>query len=370
MSATKDAGGTHGLIDFARRRPAVVLVVVVLGGLYFAGQAKHAATTAVLIPGVDLGDPSLITDGRTTYAYGTDPSSPRAVQVLSSRDRKSWKILPNALPRLPDWAEPENGGVGSAAVAAFGDGFVMYYTSTVRGLGIRCISAATAPSADGPFRDTSLAPFICQTADGGSAEPAPFTDAAGHAYLAWSSPGSGPGAVPTLWAQRLRSDGLVLTGDPGVLLRPSLPWQVGRIGDPSMIAADGRFDLLYSAAPPTTDRRAVASAVCDGPTGPCKPADKPLLTSGTVGSGPGAAHAFTDSRDRWWVGLHSWDSQPAGGSLPTGRFVIAPLDVGKDGVGLRIDSLSRGRVRSPDEEDPADDRHRRARDGTHFFAMP
>ncbi|ABD13326.1 hypothetical protein ThrDRAFT_00600 [Frankia casuarinae] len=367
MAGEKGAGLAQGLIDFVRRQPAVVVIIIVLGGLYLARSGPGPGSRAVLVPGIEFSAPSLITRNRTTYAFGVDPDSPGTVDVLSSRDRRSWTIEPAALRALPPWADPA-GGLGPAAVGAFGHGFVMYYATAVRGLGVRCISAATADSADGPFVDTSLAPFICQTADGGSSDPSPFVDEAGRAYLAWASPGAGGGsdrnhgAPPTLWAARLRSDGLVLTGEPAVMLRPSLSWQQGRISAPSMISARGRHHLLYSAASSLGGRQVVATASCKGPLGPCLPAGEPMLTGGKVGFGPSGAHAFTDARDRWWVGLHSWDSRPDGVYLPIGRFVVAPLDVTRDAVTLHVDSLVRGRVLDPDERDPPHERRRQHED--------
>ncbi len=343
-----EKGLTGGLVDFARRQPAVVVIVIVIAGLYLSKASSGASTRAILVPGVDFPAPSLLTRNRTTYAVGVDPRTPGTISLLSSRDRRSWTTQPDALKAPPDWADP-GGGLGPAAIGAFDGSYVLYYTTIWHELGIRCISAATSEHLDEPFVDTSQAPFVCQTADGGSTDPSPFVDDAGRAYLAWSSPGRPGGAGPTLWAQRLRSDGLVLTGEPAVLLRPSLPWQQKRVASPSMIVEQGRDHLVYSAAPELNGRQVVASASCTGPLGPCRPAPKPMLTGGKVGFGPGGAHAFTDSRHRWWLGLHGWDSPPAGAYLPTGRFVVVPLRVRDDGLSVQVKSLTQGRVRPPEQ---------------------
>ncbi|WP_261575092.1 family 43 glycosylhydrolase [Frankia gtarii] len=345
-----EKGLTGGLVDFARRQPAVVVIAIVLVGLYLSKASSGASTRAVLVPGVDFPAPTLLTRNRTAYAVGVDPRFPDTISLLSSRDRRSWTTEPDALTAQPGWADP-GGGLGPAAIGAFEGSYVLYYTTTVRGLGIRCISAATSDDLDEPFMDTSLAPFVCQTAAGGSTDPSPFVDDVGHAYLTWSSPGRPGGAGPTLWAQRLRSDGLVLTGEPAVLLRPSVPWQQKRVASPSMIVEDGRYHLVYSAAPELNGRQVVAGASCTGPLGPCKPAPKPMLTGGKVGFGPGGAHAFADSRHRWWLGLHSWDSPPAGSYLPTGRFVVVPLHVRDDGLSVQVNSVTQGRVRPPERHD-------------------
>jgi hypothetical protein len=345
-----EKGLTGGLVDFARRQPAVVVIVIVLVGLYLSKASSGASTRAVLVPGVDFPAPSLLTRNRTTYAVGVDPRTPDTISLLSSRDRRSWTTQPDALTAPPVWADA-GGGLGPAAIGAFDGSYVLYYTTTWRELGLRCISAAASAHLDEPFVDTSLSPFVCQTDDGGSTDPSPFVDDAGHAYLAWSSPGRSGGAGPTLWAQRLRSDGLVLTGEPAVLLRPSLPWQQKRVASPSMIVEGGRDHLVYSAAPELNGRQVVASASCAGPLGPCHPAPKPMLTGGKVGFGPGGAHAFADSRHRWWLGLHSWDSPPADAYLPTGRFVVVPLRLRDDELSVQVKSLTQGRVRPPEQHD-------------------
>jgi hypothetical protein len=345
-----EQGLTGGLIDYARRQPAVVIIVLVLVGLYASRAGSSASTRAVVVANVDFPAPSLLTRNRTTYVVGVDPRASTRIGLLSSRDRRSWTVQPDALRAPPPWAEP-GGGLGPAAIGVFDGSYVLYYTAVVRGLGIRCVSAATSKHLDEPFVDTSLAPFVCQTADGGSTDPSPFVDAAGRPYLAWSSPGRAGGPGPTLWAQRLRSDGLVLTGDSAALLRPSRPWQHNRVASPSMIVDDGRYHLLFSAAPELNDRQVVADASCTSPLGPCQSADKPMLTGGKVGFGPGGAHAFTDARNRWWLGLHSWDTPPGGAYLPAGRFVLVPLKVRDDRVSVQVESVVQGQARPPERRE-------------------
>ncbi|CAO5246077.1 family 43 glycosylhydrolase [Frankia sp. AgKG'84/4] len=342
-----EKGLAGGLMDYARRQPAVVIIVMVLVGLYASKAGSAASTRAIAVADVDFPAPSLLTHDRTTYVVGVDPRAPTRIGLLSSRDRRSWTVQPDALAAPPPWAEP-GGGLGPAAIGAFGDSFVLYYTAQVRGLGLRCVSAATTKDLEEPFVDTSLAPFVCQTGDGGSTSPSPFVDAAGRHYLAWSSPGRPGGPGPALWAQRLRSDGLVLTGEPAVLLRPGRDWQQKRVAGPSMITDDGNYHLIYSAAPDLNGRQVVGDAMCVSPLGPCTAADKPILTGGKVGFGPGGAHAFTDARDRWWLGLHSWDAAPGGAYQPAGRFVVAPLKLHDDHVSVQVKSLTQGQVRPPE----------------------
>ncbi len=341
-----EKGLAGGLMDYARRQPAVVIIVMVLVGLYASKAGSAASTRAIAVADVDFPAPSLLTQDRTTYVVGVDPRAPTRIGLLSSRDRRSWTVQPDALAAPPPWAEP-GGGLGPAAIGAFGDSFVLYYTAQVRGLGLRCVSAATTKDLEEPFVDTSLAPFVCQTGDGGSTSPSPYVDTAGRHYLAWSSPGRPGGPGPALWAQRLRSDGLVLTGEPAVLLRPGRGWQQNRVAGPSMITDDGKYHLIYSAAPDLNGRQVVGDAMCVSPLGPCTAADKPILTGGKVGFGPGGAHAFTDARDRWWLGLHSWDAAPGGAYQPAGRFVVAPLKLHDDHVSVQVKSLTQGQVRPP-----------------------
>ncbi|CAO5180858.1 Beta-xylosidase [Frankia sp. AiPs1] len=348
-----EKGLTGGLVDFARRQPAVVVLVLVIVGLYVSRSVSAQTTKAVIVPNVDFPAPALVTYNRTTFAVGVDPRSPDTIQLLSSRDRRSWTARASALASPPAWADPSR-GLGPAAIGVFDGSFVLYYTATVRGLGLRCVSAATSKDLDEQFEDTSLAPFVCQTAEGGSTDPSPFVDTAGRPYLAWSSPGRPGGSGSTLWAQPLRSDGLVLTGEPAVLLRPSLPWQAGRVASPSVLGDHRHYHLVYTAAPELNARQVVADASCQSPLGPCRAAESPLLTGTTVGSGPGGAHAFADARDRWWLGLHSWDSAPTGAYTPAGQFVVAPLKVHDGKVTVPVTSTVRGRLRPAERHDDND----------------
>jgi len=351
-----DKGLTGGLIDYARRQPAVVIVVLVLVGLYLSKSGSASSSRAVLVPNLDFPAPSLLVRDRSTYVVGVDPRAPETIRVLSSRDRRSWTVTSGGLRALPGWADP-GGGLGPAAIGVFDDSYVLYYTAQVRGLDVRCVSAATSRHLDEPFVDTSLAPFVCQPAEGGSTDPSPFVDASGRPYLAWSSPGRAVGPVPTLWAQPLRRDGLVLTGDPAVLLRPSLGWQQKRVASPSMISKVGHNTLVYSAAPELNDRQVVATAQCTTPLGPCRAADRPMLTGGAIGSGPGGAHAFADTRDHWWLGLHSWDAPPGGSYLPAGRLAVVPLKIHDGEVFAHVTSTMPGQVRTPQRHDHGGDRY-------------
>ncbi|MCM3883652.1 family 43 glycosylhydrolase [Frankia sp. R82] len=345
-----EKGLTGGLVDFARRQPGMVVLVLVLAVLYLSKSGAAGNDRAVIVAGVDLPAPTMVTYHRTTYAVGVDPRSPDAIQVLSTRDRRTWTVRPDALHAPPAWADPSE-GLGPAAIGVFDGSFVLYYTATVRGLGIRCVSAATSKHLDEPFEDTSLAPFVCQTAEGGSTDPSPFVDAAGRPYLAWSSPGQSGGSGPALWAQPLRSDGLVLTGNPATLLRPSLPWQAGRVASPSILEDNGHYHLVYSAAPELNDRQVVANATCRTPLGPCEAAERPMLTGSLVGSGPGGAHVFADARHRWWLGLHTWDAPPTGAYAPLGRFVVVPLQVHDDSLKVAVTSTVEGTLRTSDRDD-------------------
>ncbi|SNQ46476.1 conserved hypothetical protein [Frankia canadensis] len=364
-----EKGLTHGLIDYARRQPAVVIIVLVLVGLYASKAGSATSSRAVIVPNLDFPAPSLLTRDRTTYVVGVDPRAPDTIRLLTSRERRSWSVASGGLTAPPAWAD-SGGGLGPAAIGVFDGSYVLYYTAQVRGLGVRCVSAATSKHLDEPFVDTSLAPFVCQPAEGGSTDPSPFLDEAGRPYLAWSSPGQTAGAAPTLWAQRLRPDGLVLTGDPAVLLRPSLDWQQKRVASPSMISKDGHYHLVYSAAPELNDRQVVAAAECASPLGPCTAADKPLLTGGKIGSGPGGAHAFADARNRWWLGLHSWDAPPGGAYLPAGRLAVVPLKIRDGGVSTHVGSTTLGQVRTPEQHGTSgqdgDERDGRERDRFDF----
>ena len=76
----------------------------------------------------------------------------------------------DALPDPPAWAAP--GIMWAPDVAQFGDHFLLYFTSQLRGVSpsTMCIGDAISTSVAGPYIAAPV-PFICQQSLGGSIDP-------------------------------------------------------------------------------------------------------------------------------------------------------------------------------------------------------
>ena len=162
-------------------------------------------------------DPQVIKVGEEFVCYGTN--GPRGnVPALRSRDLTSWTPVGDVMPELASWVTP--GRTWAPEVLPFGDDrYVLYYTARSAETGRQCVGRAVAESAEGPFRDDSSHPLICQAAEGGSIDASPFRDVDGTLYLYWKNDGNAVGRDTWIWVQRLSDDGLGLVGEPTPLFK-------------------------------------------------------------------------------------------------------------------------------------------------------
>ena len=142
------------------------------------------------------------------YVYATQGRVDGAmhnIQLIRSRDLRTWERLPDALPEKPVWAQATQDFW--APDVSFHDGrYYLYYsakpdaalTDTSRGL---CLAVATADRPQGPFRDMGR-PLLCGPSFV-NIDPMAFDDpATGRRLLYWGS-GFGPIKVQELSADRL-----------------------------------------------------------------------------------------------------------------------------------------------------------------------
>lgn len=238
------------------------------------------------------------------FAFGTQTGSIN-LQVMLSHDLNVWDRLGDALPRLPAWAEP--GRTWAPAVLGRPDGYVMYYAVRHRAAGRQCLSLATASRPEGPFVDTSAAPFVFQDDRGGSIDPSPFVDGDGTAYLLWKSDDNALGRPTSLWGARLTADGLTLAEAPVEVLRQDQAWEAPAIEAPSLVFAGGAYHLFYSAGPWESASYCVGYATGDAPLGPFrKESPRPWMTSRQEAAGPGGAEVFTDASGSLRIAYHAW----------------------------------------------------------------
>jgi hypothetical protein len=316
----------------ARGGLLALLVLVVTATLAPVGRAAAgptvdaaAAVAAAPIEAAvgDFPDPSIMRapDG-SYYAFGTNRSGFN-IPVVQSRDLVSWAsadpTLPaiDALPQLPAWADP--GQTWAPSVVGVRGGYALFYAVRNRAAQRQCISQAFSMSPYGPFTDTSSGPLVCQTASGGSIDPDAFYDVDGSLWLIWKSEGRVGREATIIWSQRMSADGRSFVGEPTRLLQTDQPWEEPIVENPSMVAADGRYYVFYSANRWQTANYAIGFAVCETPAGPCiKPRTSPWLRSGSGFVGPGGADVFHDGAGRTWIAYHAWTAgrvgYPSGGA--------------------------------------------------------
>ena len=287
------------------------------------GAAAPDAGSGAVWPG-DFPDPFVMRVQSTYYAFGTQ-SGLTQVQTLSSNDLHTWQAGPDALPRLPSWAQ--FGYVWGPSVLARSTGYVLYYAPRVAANGRQCLSRAVSVLPQGPYVDTSNGPFICQLSRGGSIDPSPFVDGDGTPWLLWKSEGTLDGEPTRLWSARLASDGQSIIGQPTELLQTAEAWEQPIIERPSMVRTpDGHHVLFYAANRWQTAGYALGWASCAGPAGPCtRGASGPLLSSyGTV-AGPGSAQEFTDPTGAWHLAFCAWTAPDVGYPKGARRLHLAGL---------------------------------------------
>ncbi|MDO3702718.1 glycoside hydrolase family 43 protein [Micromonospora sp. C28SCA-DRY-2] len=266
----------------------------------------------------DAPDPQAIRVGDTWYLFHTNAGG-RNVPVLSSPDLVDWTPVGDALPDLPGWADAGKTWAPEAIQLA-PDRFLLYYTVAGRESGRQCVGRAVASTPQGPYRDDSTGPLICQAEQGGSIDASPFRDTDGSLWLLWKNDGNAIGVDTWLWSQRLSDDGLRLVGEPTKLLKQTEPWEGNLIEGPFFHRQDGRLYLFFAANAYDRAEYAEGYAVCESPTGPCvKAPENPILKSNEVASGPG--HASMVVKDgRTWLLYHAWPPGQEGSTDP-GRQV-------------------------------------------------
>jgi hypothetical protein len=271
-----------------------------------ACQTLDGGSNGGLVYPFDFPDPFVLRVGGTYFAYATN-SAEGNIQIIESTDLTHWSAVGNALPSLPDWAQP--GGTWAPAVLEIGKTFVLYYAAVVAGPGggEECISVATSTTPQGPFVDTSTSPLVCQSDLDGSIDPSPFVDTDGTDYLVWKSNG-GVGQPAVIWSEQLDAAGTGLSGlAPTELLTADQGWQAGVVEAPDLVLDAGQYLLFYSGNNWNSANYAVGVATCSGPLGPCtEPLSKPILASGPNMAGPGGETVFADSTGALWMAFDAW----------------------------------------------------------------
>ncbi len=273
----------------------------------------------------DFPDPDVLQVGDVFYAYATN-SGETNIQAARSTDLVTWEMLPDALPHLPAWAAQDFGWAWAPDVTTRADGStIMYHVARYEGK--QCIATATSDSPEGPFEPVGEGPLICQTEQGGSIDPATFTDDDGRRYILWKNDGNAIAGITWIYIQEIESDGLTLIGEPVQLLERSQPWEGRLIEAPTLWKREGTYYLFYSANDYASPRYAVGYATADNVLGPyTKVGSEPVLKSnfGEGLLGPGGQDLIRLSDGREWMLYHAW--------VPEGRALFLSPVTWQDGV--------------------------------------
>jgi beta-xylosidase len=300
------------------RRPwlAVATITVstlVVGSLTSSAVARGQMTAGKPAYDRDFPDPHLLLVGRTYYAYSTQVGDTN-VPVMRSSDLTNWSRRSDALPELPDWASA--GSTWAPTVLAQRSGYVLYYTVRQTSSDRQCVSVATGAEPDGPFRDTSKAPLVCQRSRGGSIDPSVFTDTSGASYLLWKSDDNAEGRKTSLWARPLNADGVgfVRSSVPVRLLTQRERWQAPAIEGPAMVRSGDTHYLFYGAGGWNSSTSAIGYAACRSPLGPCtdRSTSGPWLDSDPDGDapvGPQGPSVFVDRSGGMRLGFAAWNGR-------------------------------------------------------------
>jgi beta-xylosidase len=308
------------------RALAVILAALLMAGCATGGLAAPEGPAPVaLAPAADASairnpvfdhdfpDPDLLRVGDGWYAYATNANGMN-IQAAMSPDLKTWRLVGNALPRAPRWADKAFGYHWAPEVSRFGGHYVMYFTARlpVGSGGMQCIGVASSDAPHGPFlpdEPSNAAPFVCQRDEGGSIDPAVFVDDDGTAYLLWKSDANSRGGRAWLYLQRLSADGRQLEGQPARLIAADARWEGMLVEAPTLRKRDGRYYLFYSANDYRSRDYAVGYAVADRAEGPyTKAAENPILktdlATGIVG--PGGQDVVDGPDGQTYIIFHSW----------------------------------------------------------------
>lgn len=295
---------------------SVVLALLAGAGSASTGLARGAAGARTFTNPVyahNFPDPYILKVGSAYYAYGTGTCDMN-LQVMHSTDLVHWIGHKELLPSVPRWSSDncvdffQNRMVWAPEVFHRADGkYILYYVAHWVAQNKQCVSYAVSASPDGPFRDSSRKPLVCQTQLGGSIDPDYLHDSNGQLYLFWKNDGNCCGLTTYIFSQRMDPSGTKLLGKPARLESNDKPWEGNLVEAPTMWKHGGKYYLFYSANAFNTSHYAVGYALCKGPSGPCTDGkSNPILRSRCRAAGPGHQALFVDAKGQTWIAYHAW----------------------------------------------------------------
>jgi hypothetical protein len=288
--------------------------------------------------GADQPDPFIYGQDGRVYLFTSQDGIPTNVPVRSGTVVGQWGPVSDALPDPPAWATP--GVMWAPDVARFGDHYVLYFTTQLRGVSPQtmCIGDAVSTAVLGPYLAGGT-PLVCQQSLGGSIDPRVFADANGAPYLIWKSDQNArsDSTDTEIYSQPLSADGMQLVGPRHVIFGPDEPWQGHIVEAPQLVLVRGAYWLFYSGGWFNQPGYAIGVARCAGPLGPCADISAtPLLGSNAQGVGPGEESVFTNAAGLWLAYTPFRSTLPLPGPPrpvavahlgfgPSGPYLAAPL---------------------------------------------
>jgi hypothetical protein len=290
--------------------------------------------------GADQPDPFMLQQGGRYYLFTSQDKVPQNVPVRSGMSVGQWGTPTDALPDPPAWAQP--GVMWAPDVAQFGNHFLLYFTSQLKGVSpsTMCIGDAISTAVAGPYI-ASPVPFICQQSLGGSIDPRVFNDADGQPYMIWKSDQNAQSntANTQIYSQPLSADGVHLVGQPTAIFSPDESWQGHIVEAPQLVLVRGAYYLFYSGGWFNQPGYSIGAARCSGPLGPCSDqSSSPLLGSNSQGDGPGEESVFANAAGFWLLYTPFSSTLPLPGPPrpvsmahlgfgTSGPYLAAPLEV-------------------------------------------
>lgn len=286
-------------------RRLAALTLTALAVLAVLSEPAVAAVSSTLSLDQDAPDPFVLKASGSYYAYSTETYFTNVPVVRSTSLTGPWERLPDALPKLPAWAQ--SGRTWAPAVAKLGSGYVLYFTAWHKSSGRECIGVATSSAPAGPFTPTSSKPLVCQLEYGGSIDPSVFVTSTGVPYLLWKSEDNALNRESRLWSQKLSSAGTSFASytSPAILAKHnSGTWEGYTIEGPTMVQSNGTFHLFYGAGFWSDSTASIGWATCTSPTGGCVKKGQ-WLSSTDDPKGPSGPEVFSDGTTLRFV-HHGW----------------------------------------------------------------
>jgi len=235
----------------------------------------HASTIHydVLGDSTNFPDPSILVVGDVSYAFATNDGAGHNIPVTSNphfNDPSGWSALTDA---FPTDGVPAFGGGGWAVegttwapdvnhLTDYDGSFAMYYSPALQSNdGVHCLGLARSTNVEGPYNDSSTAPFICPEDAGGAIDASGFLDSDGSRYVVYKIDGpaannggycNSPDNIlnnfqnTSLMLQQVENDGYTTIGGPSVLYNNQGLKDKYNIEAPVIVKSNGVYFLFFS----------------------------------------------------------------------------------------------------------------------------